>query len=132
MRAFTSRAASLRTSASASARVLYAASWMVQMPRGVDSRAAGSFAAGALAAGAVRGAVVAARVVAVSARAGSPALRDALAGVGFVAGSLLDARRDADDAPAGEPDVRTVGAAVLCPGAAVTGALAIAAGQRAP
>ena len=34
MRAFTSRAASFFTSRSASALVLYAASWMVQIPRG--------------------------------------------------------------------------------------------------
>src|SRR5215207_2103964 len=42
MRACTPRAASLRTSASASGRVLYAASWMVQMPRGDGSLIAGS------------------------------------------------------------------------------------------
>ena len=42
MRAFTPRDASLLTSRSASGRVLYAASWMVQIPRGADSRGAGS------------------------------------------------------------------------------------------
>src|SRR5215211_7819704 len=45
MRAFTPRVASLRTSCSASGRVLYAASWMVQMPRGADVLPAGAFAA---------------------------------------------------------------------------------------
>src|SRR5687767_11565382 len=103
MRAFTPRAASLRTSASASGRVLYAASWMVQVPRGADSFVAGSFGPGELSVGAFRAAAVGIRVVTVSAlRGGVPSV--ALDGAAPVVGTLAGALGGGEDAVVGEPD----------------------------
>jgi hypothetical protein len=123
MRAFTPRVASFRTSASASARVLYAASWMVQMPRGAAPRVVGSFVEAAPV-GAFRAAeAVGVRVVTVSLRRGGVVLDVILvvlgavvAGAGPVAGTLLGELGGGEDATAGEPDDRTPGMTV--PGAA--------------
>ncbi len=141
MRAFTPRAASLRTSASASGRVLYAASWMVQIPRDVDSLVAVSFLAEAFAAGMLRGAAVAvARVTVVSARGGI-LLGIAVANGGLAVGALLGvllgvllvARpEDAETPLLGEPDERTVGAVALAAGAVAAGVLTVAVGHLAP
>src|SRR6187551_726856 len=114
MRAFTPRAASLRTSASASGRVLYAASWMVQMPRGADPFVAGSFAAGTLALDALGDAVVlVVRPVVVSVRDGRLVFGVAPAGAGLAVGPLLDERGGGDDATVGDPEGRTLGVVVL-------------------
>ena len=132
MRAFTPRAASLRTSASASGRVLYAASWMVQIPRDVDSLVAVPFVAGAFGAGTLRGAAAAvARGTVVSARGGI-LLGIAVANGGLAVGALLGARAEVAETPLGEPDERTVGAVALAAGAGVAGALTVAAGHLAP
>ena len=111
MRAFTPRAASLRTSVSASGRVLYAASWMVQMPRGAEALVAGSLA-GASPVGAFRPAAVGGvRVVVVSARRGGGVLGAAFTEAGAVAGTLLLTDvGGGDDETVGAPDDRTLAA----------------------
>src|SRR5688572_17894538 len=110
MRAFTPRAASLRTSASASGRVLYAASWMVQRPRGADAFEAGSVGPGGVSVGAFRArAAGGVRVVTVSARRGDVMFGDPITGAELVAGTLLGELGGGDVAMLGDPDDRTVG-----------------------
>src|SRR5436189_5318916 len=130
MRAFAPREASLRTSASASGRVLYAASWMVQIPRGVDSLAAGVFVAGARAAGSSFGASVGVDAVAPVSTWGAVAGLGTVLARAPVAAAVLDVRGGGEEMTLGEPDDRPLGATVLGAGVAAV-AVAVAA-QCAP
>ena len=83
MRAFTSRAASFFTNRSASALVLYAASWMVQLPRGALFAGALALSAGRTrAVGALAGFVVSARDVETADSGGSSTLTCCVAALG--------------------------------------------------
>ena len=141
MRAFTSRAASFLTSRSASALVLYAASWMVQMPRG-------ALAAGVLVlpagrprvAGALAGFVVSVRDVETADSGGASTFAGGVGALGdlivFVAappvvrgaGFAVSGRGAAPrDAPAGVTFVVDDGAATgAADGAAVAVAVVVA------
>lgn len=136
MRAFTSRAASFFTSRSASALVLYAASWMVQIPRGALVAGVLALSAGrARVAGAFAGFVDSVRDVATADSGGSSAFAGGVGAlgdlVGFVAplpvvrgaGPTVSDRGAAPrDAPAGVTFVVDDGAAT---GAADVAAVAV-------
>ena len=132
MRAFTSRAASFFTNRSASAFVLYAASWMVQIPRGALAAGVPALSAGRTrVAGALAGFVVSVRDVATadsgsSTRAGGVGALCALVvpvapapvvrGTAFTVSGRGAAPREA---PAGVTFVVDDGAAGAADGAAV-------------